>query len=71
MKQNFFLAKNIDVLGILTFYQSGKMVILCWVLNDGFIHYGLYTSISGLGGYPYIVAILALEDFSKRRLLKN
>lgn len=47
MKQNFFLAKNIDVLGILTFYQSGKMVILCWVLNDGFIHYGLYTSISG------------------------
>ena len=43
----------------------------CGVVDNGCIHYGLYTSISGYGGYLNVVVILALEGLSKGRLIKN
>ena len=43
----------------------------CGAMDNGCIHYGLYTSISGQGGYLDIAVILVLEDFSKGRLVKT
>ena len=39
------------------------------VVDNGCIHYGLYTNISGEGGHLDVVVILALEDFLKGRLV--
>ena len=43
----------------------------CGLLGNGCIYSGLSTSISGQSGYLDIVVILALEDFSKGRLVKS
>ena len=38
-------------------------------LVNGCIHYGLYTSINGQGGYLNVTVTLALKGFSKGRLV--
>ena len=43
----------------------------CGVVGNGCIHYGFYTSISGLGGYLDVAVILGMEDFLKGRLVNT